>query len=115
MIRGRTSTIVIEQVLNGFPLPQDEPIRCSDCGARLTEGQPISVLVERSATGERWYCPTLWGAGCAPAEADTTADVETALVEGELGALVDTDRQEHVPALIRPTVADYHSLRRVEA
>ena len=31
------------------------------------------------------------------------------------GALVDTGRQEHVPALIRPTVADYHSLRRVEA
>lgn len=89
---GRTSTIVLEQAFNAFPLPQDEPIRCANCDTRIVESQPISILVERSATGERWVCSTVWGAGCAPTAVATTEDVEKALVEGELAAVVDTGR-----------------------
>lgn len=98
----------IEQATNGLELPA-EP-ECRDCRARLTEGRPISVVVEYPyELNERWRFAAAYCAVDAPETIDPSAVAARALVEAELGMVVDTAEQDHWPVVIRPTVVESHA------
>ena len=96
-----TSRLAAERQLEGVELPHDDPIRCSNCHARLTEGQPITAAAGRSEGV--WRYGDIWCAGCAPLPRDgSDGDV---LAEGTLAVVSDVRRQRHYSVVIDVVVA----------
>jgi hypothetical protein len=102
-----TTTIpAIEQALSGARLAHDTPIRCADCGSRLSEGSPVTVAAVRES--DRWRITAVYGAACAPIATGDLAieNGPVALVEGDIGCAVDTAAQSHHPILLDAVVID---------
>ena len=88
-------------------MPQTSKIRlgsvfCAECGARLSEGSPVTVAAERD--GDRWRVQRVWDARCAPHSIEECGVAPDALAEADLGMLVDTAAQQHNLALLSVVV-----------
>lgn len=94
------TTAAIENSLEGRELPQDQPVRCRDCHARLREGEPVTVAANQHEGV--WRLSDVW---CAPdAPVPWSHDTDDVLVEGDIGLVSDVRNQRHYPVVVRATL-----------
>ena len=96
-----SSKFAIERAVTGVELPQDSPVMCSTCRARLREGQPVTAAVRQR--GESYHPDGLFCPTCAPRLSQTKADH---IVEADIGLVSDVREQRHYPVLVQATVVE---------
>ena len=97
---GETTGGILAAV-EGQELPDDTP-HCVKCGTSLSEGQPVSAVVERDDGS--WQIAHLWDVDCAPTTIESV--VEPILIEGDIAMVSDAARQRHYPTLVGVAIAD---------
>ena len=96
---------VIRQVLEGYDYPGD-PIRCAECGVALRDGARCGIVARRPHDTAEWAVVTTYCVEDTPESAPETLPVPAVLAAAEVGSIVNTGHQTHMPCFIDVSLLD---------
>ena len=101
-----TAETIVRQILQGHELPQT-PVRCSQCHCPLRDGARLWAVARRVDDAGHWHVAATYCREHAPDTVPETPFGPSALVRGDVGALVNTGRQTHSACLLSVEIVDH--------